>query len=306
MSSQTMSSLIDTITTIGELPPSQVAAKLEEIGDSETAQEFRKRAATTEEGEPLFGWGPQKAWEYPYHKLGYLSLTTDGSVGPQPILATSTLAADTSLRNARIDIHLDRLRIYDYPGSGTHDILLTFTAKNQVPNGAESVSFSQMYQAGDGQAAGVQGWPVFLGLNVGADGVALQTFTVNVSNRDDQALLGFLSSSSFQSGLTLLTSAQPAIKPFADMVLGVAKTVLARHQNVPVQKLNLGLDFTPAALGARLVEGEYIAAQVPDESAINWDNWIYQPTVGSIVSKADQTVTLPFNYIVCRVTRFQA
>jgi hypothetical protein len=305
MTDQSEQDFFTAITTIGELAPEQVAVKLEEIGDITTAKEFRQRAAAVDEGQPLFGWGTPKPWEYASHKLGFLALPAAGSVDPQPIKPASTILADPALKNSQINIHLDRLRIYDYPGNGKHNILFTFMAQNQLATGDEPVSFSRMYEASDGQEVGVAGWPIFIGLNVGATGVAFKTFTVNVANQTDEALLGFLSSSSFQTGLTLLKVAQPVIKPFADMILGVAKSILARNRNEAVQKLDLGLDFTPAALGARLAQGNYVAAQVPDETAINWDNWIYQPNAGSIVSKVDQTATLPFNYIVFRVTRFQ-
>jgi hypothetical protein len=292
------------ITLIGELPPATIADKLEEMGDAEGAARFRQRA-TADEAEGLFGWGAPQPWEYTTHQFGYLALLTPGDADPRPILYAGNMQADASLKNSRINIHLDRLRVYDYPGGGEHSIMFTFSAQNQLAGTPEPVSFSQIYEAQEKQLAGVTGWPIFIGLNVGTLGVAFQVLTVNVKNKGDETLLGFLESPPFTNGLNLLNTVQPAIKPFAEMTLGLTKMVLERNRNVPVQKFYLGLDFAQAALGVRLAQGNYIAAQVPDEAAINWEDWVYSPNTGAIVHKADNTATLPFNYVVFRITQYE-
>lgn len=297
--------VFDDITLIGELPPATIADRLEEMGDTEGADRFRQRA-TSDEAEGLFGWGAPQPWEHTTHQFGYLALLTPGDANPQPILYAGNMQADASLKNSRINIHLDRLRVYDYPGGGEHSIMFTFSAQNQLADTPEPVSFSQIYEVQEKQFAGVTGWPIFIGLNVGTLGVAFQVLTVNVKNKGDEALLGFLESSPFTSGLNLLKTAQPAIKPFAEMTLGLTKMVLKRNRNVPVQKFYLGLDFSQAALGARLAQGNYIAIQVPGEAAVNWEEWVYIPNTGAIVHKADNTATLPFNYLVFRITQHEA
>lgn len=75
--------------------------------------------------------------------------------------------------------------------------------------------------------------------------------------------------------MELLTTAQPAIAPFTAISLGLVKSLAKRNKNVPVQKFDLGLDFDNAALGIRLAEGNYIAVQVPNETAIDWSKWVY-------------------------------
>jgi hypothetical protein len=59
---------------------------------------------------------------------------------------------------------------------------------------------------------------------------------VNVKNEEDQTILAALESSPFQSGLKLLTTAQPAIAPFTEITLGVVKLLAKRNENVAVQK----------------------------------------------------------------------
>ncbi len=78
-----------------------------------------------------------------------------------------------------------------------------------------------------------------------------------------------------------------------------------RSENVAVQKFYLGLDFENMAMGCRLAEGNYIAIQVDDEIAINWERWVYKPGIGAIVHKASDYETLPYNYVIFRVSRYE-
>ena len=69
--------------------------------------------------------------------------------------------------------------------------------------------------------------------------------------------------------------------------------------------IGLGLDFENSALGIRLAEGDYLAAQIPSANPINWDEWIFDPNSGSIVNRDDRSESLPYNYIVFRVSRYR-
>jgi hypothetical protein len=125
-----------------------------------------------------------------------------------------------------------------------------------------------------------------------------------VKNDADEKILETLESKPFKAGLNLLTTVQPAISPFTEITLGIVKTLAERNRNVAVQKFYLGLDFEQAAMGLRLAEGNYIAAQVSSETAIDWSRWIFQPNTGSIVRKVNGDM-LDCNYIVFRVSRYQ-
>jgi hypothetical protein len=52
-------------------------------------------------------------------------------------------------------------------------------------------------------------------------------------------------------------------------------------------------------------EGAYIAMQVQDElhQIWNWDDWVYDPTSGNIVSRDDPSQGLPYNYFVLGISR---
>jgi hypothetical protein len=244
-------------------------------------------------------------WMYATHKFGYIAPRKTGLMEPQTIQHPSAITADDTLKNSRINIRLDRLHIAKYPGGGTHNVMVTFAAINQVADTQEPVSFSQTYRVQEGQSAGIAGYPVFIGLNVGSQGVAFECSTVNVKNNQDQAILTALESSPFQSGLKLLTTTQPAIAPFTEITIGVVKMLAQRNENVAVQKFYLGLDFENAAMGCRLAEGNYIAVQVPDEVAIDWRHWVYDPEMGAIVHRTSSYELPPYNYVIFRVSRYE-
>jgi hypothetical protein len=71
----------------------------------------------------------------------------------------------------------------------------------------------------EGQQAPIIGYPIFIGLNVGSEGVAFKCFTVNVKNDDDEALLSFLESDAFKARLKLVSTMQQAIAPLSGMPL---------------------------------------------------------------------------------------
>src|SRR5262249_61752242 len=155
--------------------------------------------------------------------------------------------------------------------------------------------------------AGVLGQPLFVGLNVGAEGVAFRCFTVNVGNDQDEALLGFLESDVFRAGLRLGTALQPALAQLTEMAVGLTKSVAARNRNVPVQDFVLGLDFSTVPTRARLAEGSYLAVQIPGSEQLlwTWEDWEYHPATGQVLSKANPTRTIPYNYMVFGVARHE-
>ncbi|MDY6784536.1 MAG: hypothetical protein SW833_18650 [Cyanobacteriota bacterium] len=301
MSDSQLVSLTD-LKVIGEYDtPEAIVAKLQQMGDPDFLTEAKDKGI--EEIWKPFNSVKSQPWAHATHQFGYLAPRQSEATEPQAIQHPSAITADPTLKNGRINIRLDRLRIHKYPGGGIHNILVAFAARNQVADSQESVSFSQTYRVPEGQVAGIAGYPVFIGLNASSQGVAFECSTVNVKNEADQAVLSALESSPFQTGLELLTTAQPAIAPFTTLTVGLVQALAQRHENVPVQKFYLGLDFEDAAMGIRLAEGNYLAVQVPDETTLDWNKWIYKPDLGAIVHKADDS-PLEYNYLVFRVSRY--
>src|SRR5262249_33479536 len=150
---------------------------------------------------------PPPIWLSASHAFGHLPLPSSGGQS-LPIRYAGAIEPDVSLRNGRVNIKLDRLRVKAYPGGGTHQVLLDFNARNQGPGGAEALHFNATFRVPEGEHAGVVGHPVFLGLNVGAEGAAFHCRTINVHNEQDEALLRALESDVFRDGLRLATAAQ--------------------------------------------------------------------------------------------------
>jgi hypothetical protein len=196
------------------------------------------------------------------------------------------------------------LRVFDYPGKGRHNVLFDFSAQHQGTDtaAADTLHFNQTYKVNEADEAGVTGRPVFSGLRVGPDGVFFAGYTVNVSNDDDDKMLAFLDGDVFKKGLELVNSVNPLVPMVSGFAQGIAKGILARNKDIPVQKFEIGLDFdTSTSVGAKLREGAYIVVQAPQNW--NWADWQYDVSRGMFVSKSDPTQPVPFNYVVFKVSK---
>jgi len=153
--------------------------------------------------------------------------------------------------------------------------------------------------------AAIVGYPVFVGLNVGEEGLALRCYTVNVRNEADEKFLSFLESDAFREGLKLATTMQPAIKPLSKMAVGLTRAIASRHRNVPVQDFYMGLDFSQIPMRAHLAEGAYLAVQIPESlhAIWDWNEWMYDVSNGQVVGRQDSTRLIPYNYLVFSVSR---
>jgi hypothetical protein len=279
---------------IGALAPGEVNWKLAQIGAitaekaAENQQKIRMNASNYNYAisiRDLLGiHGQTPVWAYTTHQFGYIPLLS--AVG----------------QSSPIRITLDRLRVAQYPGGGRHKILFTFQTQNQVAGGTpEDVVFSQDYEVLEGQGAGIAGFPIFVGLHVPAGGLGLQCHTTNVSNDGDEKVISFLNGSTFQSGLKLLESANPAVPIVAGFATGLLHDFESRNENVGVEDFYLGLDFVPTPSGARLAQGSYISVQAPDEGW-NWGDWVFDVAKGQVVSKADGR-PIQYNYVVFSIQK---
>jgi hypothetical protein len=291
---------------IGALPHDSAAAKLREVGENAAAEAMERASAppTKFGGAGLWPFH-DRAWQHTAHSIGFLP--AGGGAEPQEIVGLGAAQADPSLKNARINIVLNALKVADYPGGGTHRVLFDFYARNQARGVTEDLHFNAGYRAREGEHAAVKGYPIFIGLGVGTGGVAFHFHTVNVKNEADEAFLDFLDGDAFKSGLKLAETAQPAIAPLTGMALALTKSIAQRNRNVSVQDCYLGLDFAGTAMGARLAEGDYIAVQIPEnlQTVWYWDEWYYEPDAGLILSRADPNQLIPYNYVVFGVSRFE-
>jgi hypothetical protein len=292
---------------LGRQSPEQIQAKLQEIeGANEAAGVDLEQLESA-----------QRPWLNTQHQYGYIAPFTPGAQRYYPITSANNMPAADSLKGKRINIRLDYLRVYQYPtplfnlGHSVHTILFTFEARNQVEQGrAEPVAFNQLYKAHAGQDAAVTGQPVFIGLTVGANGVGFVCRTVNVSNSTDEAFVAIFNSEAVTAGLNLLTTAQPALGPLTTLARGLCVSLASHTKNVPVQEVNLGLDFETGALGARLAVGSYVVAQTARPGEIVWSEWAYDADTGTIMrdphslAQGEAPYPLPHNAFVFRISPY--
>jgi hypothetical protein len=295
---------------LGDLPAVEAEAKLREIGEEDLAAAIAgspEAAPATYGVLSRLGIGGDRPWLHTAHAVGYLPAGTGQAGAVLPVENAISITPDEGLRGARVKLTLDGLRVAGYPGRGVHRILFDFAARNQTAHGAEQLHFNATYRAAEGEQAAVLGRPLFTGLRAGGEGIFLQFATVNVCNEDDEKLLRFLEGDAFTAGLQLLTTAQPALAPFCALTVGLTETIAARSRNVPVQAVDLGLDFSQVASRPRLAEGSYIAVQIPQaiQSVFSWRDWGYDPASGQVVSMDEPRQLIPYNYIVIGVSRYQ-
>ncbi len=303
----------DDLPVLGGMSPEQAAIKLRELDDAPAATALESaKPVVTRGGAPAayrgIDWWPfsDKAWQHTAHAFGYIAPATPGTP-LLPILHAGNVVPDHTLKNRRIKITLDGLRVADYPGRGIHRVLMDFYAQNHRAAGVEHLHFNATYRVRENEHAAVLGFPLFVGLNVGGNGVALKCYTINVKNEDDGSFLGFLETDIFRIGLQLGSFAHPAVTLFSEMAYGVTRAIARRTKNVPVQDFHLGLDFSNIPTGARLAEGSYLAVQIPEslEGVWQWDEWVFSSQSGRVVKRNNQSELIPYNYIVFGVSRYE-
>lgn len=284
--------------SLGAKSPKTVAAYLRQIGDDAAADRI---AALGAGGQALSSpWGDD-VWGYTGILLGYIS--PDDEAGSGSVQNAVTIQPDAGLRDTRIKIALERFWVHRYPGLGSHEILCEFTGKNQIPGEAEEMRFALKTEAKDGSSAAVMGAPIFLGASVGKNGIAFEGKTVNVRSRVDDELLSALESGPFKQGLSLLTVAQPALKPFVGLAGSLVGAVLKRNENKQIYWFKLGLDFNQSQTSAKLRHGSYVVVQ-GDRSNWSWNQVKWDVGSQQIVRKEDGK-GIPFNYLIFRVSPFE-
>lgn len=287
--------------SIGKQTVLETAVYLKSINDTKAYQEF---AAANETQYLLdteaFAPAAPKPWQHTSHAFGYINLSD-----PKKILNATSITADASLKNQRIKVTLDLLYVHDYPGNGRHQVLFDFKGENQIVNSeAQAVHFNQTLTVQEGQFAGIASLPVFIGLTVGSEGVGFACKAINVKNENDEKFLGILDSKEIKSGIKLVNTVNPVVPIVTSLAEGIAKQIATRNNNKTIQDFTMGLDFSTISSRARLKEGTYIAVQVGDLAAWNWDEWEYKTESGIIVKKDNTTSTIPFNYLIFSISKF--
>lgn len=271
----------------------EILSYLQRIGDEDEARYF-----VPEAGGQAFGL--RRPWQCAGMILGFIPRgSTD-----RDVYSIATVQADRTLINQRIKITLDKVHIAHYPGFGEHEVLCEFTGKNQVAGETEELAFALRFFARDNSSPGISGIPIFMGLTVSPDGISFKGKTVNVKSSGDEMVLNILDTPAFTTGLTLLHTAQPALKPLTSLATATVKAIAKRDENAVVQQFDLGLDFDGSATSARLSYGSYIVVQSDEGNSWDWADYEWNANGMALHPKGKPQESPHFNYMVFAVSPF--
>jgi hypothetical protein len=171
----------DHILTLAKMPPLEAAARLRAIGEDEAADALESAALEQPKSLQAFGVSDwlkslfEKPWWYTEPIIGYFTPPSLATGETTSISDPGPAVADPTLKKAALRITLDRFYVAEYPGKGKHQVLLHFTGVNQVRGHAstEEVHFNTTCEVSNGGSAGDLAIPIFSGLRVGKDGIAI-------------------------------------------------------------------------------------------------------------------------------------
>jgi hypothetical protein len=283
--------------SLGAMAPAEIGEYLRLIKDYEGAAAFVP-GGVAPQGRSLF----DRAYLQTGMIIGFIDPARSGPAAD--IAPLSAIREDTRLIGKQVKIALDKFYVHSYPGRGNHLILCEFAGKNQVAGETEELRFALRFEAADRSGASVSGVPIFLGLTVGANGIAFVGKTVNVRSAEDGVILEAIDSPAFKSGLALIAVAQPALKPLAGLASAAVKAVAKRSDNRQIHTFNLGLDFGGSATSARLRLGTYIVVQ-SNETNWDWSQFYWEADTQNIKSRLNREVPAA-NYMAFSVTEYSA
>lgn len=294
-------------TVIGRQKATKAIEYMTQVGDprAPAAKRALRKAGRNTSFSNLFGLFPPKEapiYSITEHQYGFFGIDPASPTDELEIRDAGYIKSDDALKNQRVRVTLDRLRVAEYPGKGKHTVLVEFSAVHVLHNSAkEDLRFSQKYQVEEGTGAGVRGFPIFVGLSVGSEGIALTGRTINVENAADKGILAFLEGPVFKRGLEMINVVNPAVPVVTSMVLGITELLLKRSENIAVQSFDLGLDFSGLPSRAYLREGSYLIVQAPDEGW-DWSEWKFTRSTGKLTHKTTKR-PIPYNYLVIGVSK---
>lgn len=254
--------------SLGSRPEPDIAQYLLSIGAAEQATPFMSGGVAAQG----LGFAP-KAYQHTGMVVGFIE-AVGSAWGEVAIVSAASLSAEPDLIGKRIKVTLDRFYVESYPGMGEHTVVCEFNGKNQVMPEVEALKFATKLRVKDKSAAAVMNSPVFLGLTVPPDGLAFEGRTINVRSAGSDAILDALDSEVFRAGLSLLHTAQPALKPFVSLATGTMKMLASSSKNTQVHHFSLGLDFSERQTSVSLRRGTYVVVQT-DESNWDWSNFTW-------------------------------
>lgn len=243
-----------------------------------------------------------RAWEHSSYTYGFIP----GKRTSKDVLSITearTIRADETLRNSRVTISLDFIRIFDFPGKGLHRILFRFNAINFLEKQEQPVSFNHTFPVMEGQRGPISGYPVFIGLRTGTELLQFSTELINVSNDQDDRFLQRMESGIVKNGMKLIETLNPVIPVMNEYATGIMEMIGNRNRNVSIVSPEFGLYFDKNPSRLKLAEGSYIAVQTSEPEKFKWEEWKFDKGSGAFINQDGTMKDLPFNYFVFSISR---
>jgi hypothetical protein len=299
--------------TFSKLKVSDAISVLNEIGDTQSAYELDNlikedpNIADLTVADTLDTQFNQ-VWKIKEHAYAFLDEENrDGN--KIPLKNALTMNADTSLKGQRINIRVGNVYVERYPGlfGGEHEVLFEFSAKHSPENSSieeEDIKYTQKYTLRNGGGSGKSGLSVLKGLRVPKNGIDFYLNTIYIANKSEEKVVKFLNSGIFNSGLELISAANPVIKQVAGYATGITKYLVEEKKNNVIQEIGLGFDFAGNTEVASLKCGTYVAIQTIRNN-FTFSNWYYDID-SSLLKPYDESLQrLPFNHITFVISEYQ-
>jgi hypothetical protein len=281
---------------LANLPAPRIEAYLRAIGDDGTADRLFPPGGSGQNFGLKFGG---EVWGHTGVALGFIPPTGSGETA---ILDATAMVPEPGLKNAQVKIVLDQFWVQRYPGSGKHKILCEFTGKNQTTTVREDLRFALKLEARDQSPAGVNGAPIFLGVSAGKNGISFEGRMIHVGSSGEDAMLAALESDAVKQGLSLLTTAQPALGPFVGLAGSLVAGVLKRDRNKEIYNFKLGLDFADSQTSAKLRFGSFVVVQT-DMATWSWSRASWDRS-RQLVIDTETNEPIAYNYLIFRISPY--
>ncbi len=299
--------------TFSKLKISDAISILNEIGDTQSAYELdsivkddpdKADQTISDTLDTKFN----RAWKIKEH--AYAFLDEEKRIGNKiPLMNALTMSADSSLKGQRINIRVGNVYVERYPGifGGEYEVLFEFSAKHSPENSSieeEEIKYTQKYSLRNGGGSGKSGLSVLKGLRVPKNGIDFYLNTIYIANKSEEKVVKFLNSGIFNSGLELISTANPVIKQVAGYATGITKYLVEEKKNNIVQEIGIGFDFSGNTEVASLKCGTYVAIQTI-RNHFKFSDWYYDIDSSLLKPYDGSLERLPFNHITFIVSEYQ-
>ena len=244
-----------------------------------------------------------KPWDYAF-RIAYIP-EPEAGVTVGSVVSANTIKPALFENMKSVTIRMDGIWVADFPGWGKNkNRQFTFEASNKLKDGgSEDVVYNKASPVYEGQGAGIAGVPILRDLNISEKGLNVEITITNLKTDEQIKALGIMDSKAFNSGLGLLTTAQPALVPFTELARGIAKMGAEKDNGLVVGGIKLGLDFqgVVAGNGGRLNKGTYVAIQAPLEFDFSDLSVDFRNNSHITRKSTGKSLHSEYNYVIFRI-----